>query len=475
MTLVEELQKLSQLAQDSQEEATRAISEAKERANLAESPQEKRLSDYLVANWRLRQSLSRLLTPDQPEDIFNQGVFPSRDSKRVWGTTAVGATHLNVKGTSEVVLGDNLDVSVARGNIYSVNLAYNDKGMLKYPAKEAGTSADDSEGPMIISLEGISSETYMGEVVLQEEDFYDDLDLPDIDHGAEGKVRVTMANVAKTKLLQGSLHAASAKQIVNAEWLDSKQAFPAVENCEYASFTLAGADPIGSDTDQIPLRINAVGSEQSKNFFDADGMQAYDHILMPEKMKEHISSGEVSRLEYTKSACQVSVTEMDTSANISYSKNSSSVFHSAESHTWTVMAATKSTDTYSAATMENEMTVVAFTTKVMGTDLFNALGCIRFSSDAYIIRDFISVSTGFESHVGAKIKSGMVAVKNRVVTLASDAASLAVSCFNFENAQVASRDASVELVNRGVVAQQGAFSILSPRVQMVMSSCQIMV
>jgi hypothetical protein len=231
------------------------------------------------ANQKLRDALSRLLTPEQQEDIYGDAflpdaeaevVFTSRDSKQVWQTSAVGQTYLNVKASHELVLGDSVGVGVTRANIYRLKLAHDDKALFKYPAP-AGTPADDSEGPRITSLRGISSQVTMGQVLLQEEDLYLD---HDTDSRAKVSSRMNVPHVKQASLAYADVCIASAKQMVKAQWLDARQDFPALQNCQYASLTLSSADPLGPDLQSgISLEVKATGSEQSKKFFDAKGMQ----------------------------------------------------------------------------------------------------------------------------------------------------------------------------------------------------------
>ncbi len=227
------------------------------------------------ANQKLRDALSRLLTPEQQEDIYGseflpaaeagaEAVFASRDSKQVWQTSAEGQTYLNVKASHELVFGDSVGVGVTRANIYRLKLAHDDKALLKYPAAE-GTPAEDFEGPGITSLRGISSQVTMGQVVLQEEDLC---------HDTDSRAKVNVPYVKQASLAYADVCIASAKHMLKAQWLDARQDFPALQNCQYASLTLSSADPLGPDLQSgISLEANATGSEQSKKFFDAKGMQ----------------------------------------------------------------------------------------------------------------------------------------------------------------------------------------------------------
>ncbi len=333
------------------------------------------------------------------------------------------------KANTELVMGDSASVSLTRGNIYSVNMAYSDAPLLKFPAA-AGTPAGDQEGPKIINLSGISREVEMDEVVLEEQD-----------------ATVNLGYIKQAHLQYGNIANACAENIVKCEFLDygNEKRFPKVEDCDYSTLSIFSKDGIDFDNyptlktgdgevKSIPLDVNAVGSEQSKKFFGAQAMEGYESITVPSLVETFIKTGgTVSNVIYNRGKGRLNVEQFETtSKNIYYCVDHAANYICKANRSVNVMSSTESANSVVAAQISSAARGTLLSVIVNFMDMENKFGTFKNGVSFYSVDNSTEYSARFKQALGPKfyssaapyVTSAAAKIEQRIASLESTVAGI---------------------------------------------------
>ncbi len=91
--------------------------------------------------------------------------FPIRETNDIYQASCTAASHLRLKVSKEIVLGDNIAFSVIRGNTFSVTLNVNDK-------RDQSDKTIKDNGVTNISMIGVASKLELETFTAHEDDYY---------------------------------------------------------------------------------------------------------------------------------------------------------------------------------------------------------------------------------------------------------------------------------------------------------------
>ncbi len=215
-------------------------------------------------------------------------VFPIKETNDIYQASCKAISHLQLKVSKELVLGDNISFSCTRGNTFSINVNLNNK--VDRTGQDLNHDGiDDSvktgHGVTNTSITGITSELKLGVNEGITEDFYSYSGSP-----GTGKNHVYLPRLKTLKLDYGNITSYRADRVITMEFMgpESDGGHLDASRCSYASFQLVTKELFHPDTGSNTL----TGTGESPNIGvskgagqDTKGKSSYDSgiIIAPDE------------------------------------------------------------------------------------------------------------------------------------------------------------------------------------------------